>query len=44
MKEGKREGIKEEKINIAKNLKKMGISIDKIILATGLSKEIIITL
>ena len=48
MKEGKREGIKEgikeEKINIAKNLKKMGLSIDKINLATGLSKDTINTL
>lgn len=36
---GKKEGKKEEKLEIAKNLKKQGIEIEIIIKATGLSRE-----
>jgi predicted transposase/invertase (TIGR01784 family) len=37
-KEGKKEGVSEEKIRIAKELFKMGIDIDKIAAATGLDR------
>ena len=41
IKEGEAKGVKKEKIDIAHNLKKMGLSIEMIIQATGLStKEI----
>lgn len=39
--EGRQEGRQEEKLEIAKNMIKLGIDIDTIIKATGLSKEII---
>ena len=37
--EGKEEGKKEKSIEIAKNLLKLGINIDTIVLSTGLSKD-----
>lgn len=39
--EGRQDGRQEEKLEIAKNMIKLGIDIDTIIKATGLSKEII---
>ncbi len=35
---GKKEGMKEEKIKIAKNLLKNGVAIDLVVKSTGLSK------
>ena len=40
-KEGLEEGRKEEKLDIARNLKGMGLSISQIAEGTGLSEEII---
>ena len=37
--EGRQEGREEEKLEIAKNMKSLGIDIDTIAKATGLSKE-----
>ena len=39
MQKEKQNGIAKEKIEIAKNLIKLGINVDDIIKATGLSKE-----
>ena len=37
--EGRLEGKEEERLEIAKNMKALGIDIDTIVKATGLSKE-----
>ena len=39
MQKEKQNGIAKEKIEIAKNLIKLGINVDDIVKATGLSKE-----
>ena len=37
--QGMEQGVKQEKLLIAANLKKMGLSLENIMLATGLTKE-----
>ena len=37
IKEGKIEGMKEGKVEVARSLKQMGLSVEKIAIATGLS-------
>ena len=39
MQQGMEQGVKQEKLLIAANLKKMGLSLENIMLATGLTKE-----
>ena len=39
VKQGMEQGVKQEKLLIAANLKKMGLSLENIMLATGLTKE-----
>ena len=37
IKEGMKEGMKEGKVEVARSLKQMGLSVEKIAIATGLS-------
>ena len=42
--EGRKEGIQKEKLGLARSFRELGVAIEKIMQATGLSKEVIETL